>query len=67
MFTLRTAFAFPYRVGSISVIVVSGMICAIMLAVGFGSIIPISSVLSELCDLLGIASGIVYAGLLDGE
>jgi len=38
-----------------------------MLAVGFGSIIPISSVLSELCDLLGIASGIVYAGLLDGE
>jgi hypothetical protein len=43
------------------------VICAVMLAVGFGVIIPVSGVIGGIFDLLGIASGLVFFGLLDGE
>jgi hypothetical protein len=45
----------------------SGLLCAAMLAFGFDVIIPVSSVVSELCNLAAVASGIVFLGLLDGE
>jgi hypothetical protein len=37
-----------------------------MLAVGFGFIIPVDSAVSNLCDLLGVGSGMIFVGLLDG-
>jgi hypothetical protein len=38
-----------------------------MLAFGFGFIIPLSSVITDLCDLLAIGSGIFFVGLLDSK
>jgi hypothetical protein len=37
-----------------------------MIAIGFGFVIPVSSAVSGLCDLLAIGSGIFFVGLLDG-
>ena len=45
----------------------SGVICVIMFALGFGLLIPISSVVGGAADLIGIASAMVCLGLLDGE
>ncbi len=49
-----------------SLIAGSGLICATMLAIGFGFVIPVSSAASDLCDLLAVGSGIFFVGLLDG-
>jgi hypothetical protein len=49
-----------------SLIVGSGLICATMLAIGFGVVIPVSSAVSDLCDLLAVGSGMFFVGLLDG-
>jgi hypothetical protein len=51
----------------ISLIVGTGLLCAAMLAVGFGVLIPVSSAVSDLCNLLAVGSGIFFVGLLDGE
>ena len=48
-------------------IVGSGLICATMLAIGFGYVIPVSSAVSNLCDLLAVGSGMFFVGLLSGE
>jgi hypothetical protein len=37
--------------------VASGLICAAMLAVGFGLVIPVSSIVSALCDFLAVGRG----------
>ncbi len=47
--------------------VVSGLICATTLAVGLGFVIPVSSIVSSLCDFLAVGSGIVFIGLIDGK
>ena len=51
----------------ISQIVGSGLICATSLAVGFGFVIPVSSAVGDLCDLLAVGSGVFLVGLLGGE
>ncbi|MGD0764079.1 MAG: hypothetical protein ABR929_12980 [Roseiarcus sp.] len=51
----------------ISPIVGSGLMCATMLAIGFGFVIPVSSAISNLCDLLAVGSGMFLVGLLNGE
>ncbi len=48
-------------------LVVSGLICATMLAVGLGVVIPVSSIVSNLCDCLAVGSGIVFVALLEGK
>jgi hypothetical protein len=47
--------------------VASGLICAAMVAVGFGLVIPVSSIISTLCDFLAVGSGIAFIALLDGK
>jgi hypothetical protein len=44
----------------------SGLICAIMLALGFG-FLPIGGTIGDVCDLLAIGSGIFFVGLLDSK
>ena len=48
-------------------IVGSSLICATMLAIGFDFVIPVSSAVSNLCDLLAVGSGMFFVGLLSGE
>jgi len=48
-------------------IVGSSLICATMLAIGFDFVIPVSSAVSNLCDLLAVGSGMFFLGLLSGE
>ncbi len=38
-----------------------------MLAVGLGFVVPVSSVVGDLCGFLAIGSGIVFIALLDGK
>jgi hypothetical protein len=47
-------------------IVGSGLICATLLAVGFGFVIPVGGAVSALCDLLAVGSVIAFFALLDG-
>ena len=50
----------------ISRILGSGLICATMLAIGFDFVIPVSSAVSDLCNLTAVVSGLFFVGLLDG-
>ena len=50
-----------------SQIVGSSLICATSLAIGFGFVIPVSSAVSNLCELLAVGSGMFFVGLLSGE
>jgi hypothetical protein len=45
----------------------SGLICAVMLALGFGFLLPIGSTIGDVCDLLAVGSGIFFVGLLDSK
>jgi hypothetical protein len=51
----------------IVLIVGSGLICATMLAFGFGLVLPVSGAVGDLCDLLAVGSGVYFVGLLDNE
>ena len=44
----------------------SGVICAAALYLGLAILAP-SSVLGGICDLVGIVSGVVFVGLIDGD
>ena len=44
----------------------SGLICVSLLAIGFDFVIPVSSAVSALCDLVPVGSGVYFVGLLDG-
>lgn len=44
----------------------SGLTCVTMLAIGFGFVVPVSSAVSDLCNLLAVGSGVYFVGLLDG-
>jgi hypothetical protein len=48
-------------------IAVAGLICATMLAVGFGLVVPVSGVVGDLFIVLAVGSGVFFVGLLDGE
>jgi hypothetical protein len=45
----------------------SGLICAVMLALGFGFLLPIGSTIGDVCDLMAVGSGIFCVGLLDNK
>jgi hypothetical protein len=47
-------------------IVGSGLICAIMFAIGFDFVIPVSSAISDLCNFLAVGSALIFVGLLAG-
>jgi hypothetical protein len=50
-----------------SLITAVGLICATMLAIGFGVVVPVSSVVGDVFDVLAVVSGVYFVGLLDGE
>ena len=50
-----------------SLIAIAGLICAVALAIGFGFVVPVSSVVGDFFDVLAVGSAIFFVGLLDGE
>jgi hypothetical protein len=50
-----------------SLIAVVGFICAAMIAIGFGFVVPVSSVVGDFFDVLAVGAAIFFFGLLDGE
>jgi hypothetical protein len=50
-----------------SILIVSGLGGALLLALGFDLIVPLSSAISSLCELAGIVSAVVFCGSLDGR
>jgi hypothetical protein len=50
-----------------SLIAVVGLICAAALAIGFGFVVPVSSVVGHFFDVLAVGSAIFFVGLLDGD
>ena len=48
-------------------LIVSGLGCAAMLALGSELILPVGTAVGGLCDLVGVASGMVFFGLAEGE
>jgi hypothetical protein len=51
----------------LSLIARGGMICATMLAIGLGFAFPVSGAVGAVFDVLAVASGVYFVGLLDGE
>jgi hypothetical protein len=49
------------------VAMISGIGGAAMLALGCNMVVPIGSGIGGICDLAGVASVMVFLGLLDGE
>jgi hypothetical protein len=49
------------------VAMISGIGGAAMLALGCNLVVPIGSGIGGICDLAGVASVMVFLGLLDGE
>ena len=48
-------------------ITLTGLVCATMLAVGLGFVFPVSGAVGAVCDVLAVASGVFFVGMLDGE
>ena len=46
--------------------ILSCVICVAMLALGFDLLLPLSSGLDTVCVLTGVASAMVFFGLVDG-
>ena len=46
-------------------VILSGVLCVAMLALGFNLLLPLGSGLETVCVLLGIASAMVFFGLVD--
>ena len=47
-------------------IIMSGVACVAMLALGFNMLLPLGSGLETACVLTGVASGLVFFSLMDG-
>ena len=47
-------------------VIMSGITCAAMLALGFNLLVPLGSGLEAVCLLTGVASAMVFLGLVDG-
>ncbi len=45
----------------------SGLVGAAMLALGLGLIVPLGGGIGDLCEPTGIASAMVFIGLMDGQ
>jgi hypothetical protein len=46
--------------------IVSGALSAALLALGFNLVAPLGGGLDTVCDLAGVASGMLFIGLADG-
>jgi hypothetical protein len=46
-------------------VILSGVICVTMLAMGFNLLLPLGSSLETVCVLIAVASAIVFFGLMD--
>ena len=51
----------------VSQITLTGLICVIMLAIGLGFVFPVSGDVRADIDVLAVASGVFFVGMLDGE
>jgi hypothetical protein len=47
-------------------LILSGVSAAVLFALGFDVIAPLGGRLDTLCDLAGVASGMLFIGLADG-
>ena len=47
-------------------LVASGTLAALLLALGFNMVVPLGPGLDAVCDLAGVASGMLFIGLADG-
>ena len=47
-------------------LIITGLAGAAMLALGSNLVLPLGSAVGGLCDLLGIASAMMFFGLADG-
>ena len=47
-------------------VILSGVVCVGMLALGFNLLLPLSSGLEAVCDLTAVASAMVFFGLVEG-
>ena len=47
-------------------VIMSGVTCVAMLALGFNLVLPLGSALEAVCLLTGVASAVVFFGLADG-
>jgi hypothetical protein len=48
-------------------LVISGLAGAAMLALGSGLFLPLGSVFGGICDLMGVASTVIFFGLAESE
>jgi hypothetical protein len=46
--------------------ILSGVVCVAMLALGFNLLFPLGSGLDTVCVLTGVASAMVFFGLVEG-
>jgi hypothetical protein len=46
-------------------VILSGVVCVAMLALGFNLLLPLGSGLETVCVLTGVASAIVFFGLVE--
>ena len=51
----------------VSQIVLAGLVSAFMLTIGLGFVFPVSSAVGAVCDVLAVASGVCFLGMLDGQ
>jgi hypothetical protein len=51
----------------ISQIMLTGLISAIMLAIGLGFVFPVSSAVGAVWDVFAVASGVFFVAMLDGK
>lgn len=47
-------------------VILSGVVCVTMLALGFNLLLPLGSGLETACVLIAVASAMVFFGLVDG-
>jgi hypothetical protein len=47
-------------------VILSGVVCVTMLALGFNLLLPLGGGLETVCVLIAVASAIVFFGLVDG-
>jgi hypothetical protein len=47
-------------------VILSGLVSAAMLALGFKLLLPVGSGLEPVCVLTGVASAMIFFGLVDG-
>jgi hypothetical protein len=48
-------------------LIMSGLGCVAMLALSSDLILPLGSMVGGICDLFGVASGVVFFGPAEGE